>query len=190
MSQLVVLNQKKWEDIENAPIPASTVFLANSWLAYNGSGSVIPAVATNPLVGVGLVAVSTTDPDYASTTKVISYQKAGSVGLYRFLMPTSLTVTAGAFVVGQTYTILTIGSTDFTLIGASANTIGVTFVATGVGAGSGTATNTASAVAADIGKKYNLLNATTLDLTATGVQLTITNVISPQYVEVTVALPA
>jgi Chaperone of endosialidase len=46
---------------------------------------------------------------------------------------------AGSFVVGKTYVITSIGSTDFTLIGAAANTVGVTFVATGVGTGSGQA---------------------------------------------------
>ena len=47
--------------------------------------------------------------------------------------------TAGAFVIGQQYKIVAIGSTDFTLIGASANTVGTVFTATGVGTGSGTA---------------------------------------------------
>jgi hypothetical protein len=50
------------------------------------------------------------------------------------------TVSAGSFVTGTTYTILTVGSTNFVAIGASANTVGVTFVATGAGSGSGTAT--------------------------------------------------
>jgi len=49
-------------------------------------------------------------------------------------------VTAGSFVVGVRYKILTVGTTDFTLVGASANTVGVSFVATGVGVGTGTAT--------------------------------------------------
>ena len=49
------------------------------------------------------------------------------------------TVTAGSFVVGETYTIASVGTTNFTLIGAASNTIGVTFVATGIGAGTGTA---------------------------------------------------
>jgi hypothetical protein len=49
-------------------------------------------------------------------------------------------VAAGAFIVGVRYKILTVGTTDYTLIGASANTIGVSFVATGVGVGTGTAT--------------------------------------------------
>ena len=57
------------------------------------------------------------------------------------LLPTTtfLVVTAGAFIIGTKYRIITIGGTDFTLIGASANTIGIVFTATGVGTGSGTA---------------------------------------------------
>jgi hypothetical protein len=46
---------------------------------------------------------------------------------------------AGSFVVGQTYTIVSVGTTSFTAIGASANTVGVVFTATGVGSGTGTA---------------------------------------------------
>ena len=40
--------------------------------------------------------------------------------------------------VGLTYKILSIGTTDFTLIGASSNTVGESFVATGVATGTGT----------------------------------------------------
>ena len=50
------------------------------------------------------------------------------------------TVIAGSFSIGSTYTILTVGTTNWTSIGASSATIGVTFVATGVGSGTGTAT--------------------------------------------------
>lgn len=49
-------------------------------------------------------------------------------------------ITAGAFVTGKTYRILSIGTTNFTSIGASANTVGVVFTATGAGTGTGTAT--------------------------------------------------
>jgi hypothetical protein len=48
-------------------------------------------------------------------------------------------VAAGSFTVGKTYTILYVGTTNFTLIGASSNTIGTVFTATGVGSGTGTA---------------------------------------------------
>ena len=67
-------------------------------------------------------------------TYVMTYYKAGdSIGTY------STSVTAGAFVVDKYYKILTVGTTNFTLVGASANTVGVIFKATGVGSGTGTA---------------------------------------------------
>jgi hypothetical protein len=47
--------------------------------------------------------------------------------------------TAGSFVVGGRYIIKSVGTTDFTLIGAASNTVGISFVATGVGSGTGTA---------------------------------------------------
>jgi hypothetical protein len=49
------------------------------------------------------------------------------------------TVTAGSFVAGKIYRIVTIGTTDFTLIGATANSVGLHFIATGAGTGTGTA---------------------------------------------------
>jgi hypothetical protein len=48
-------------------------------------------------------------------------------------------INAGKFVVGTQYTIYTVGTTDFTLIGAANNNIGTTFVATGAGIGTGSA---------------------------------------------------
>ena len=58
---------------------------------------------------------------------------------YNSLLNSGKVQTAGAFVVGVSYTIQSIGSTDFTLIGASANTVGVVFTASGIGTGTGTA---------------------------------------------------
>lgn len=52
----------------------------------------------------------------------------------------STTVNATALVVGYTYTILTVGTTNWVAVGATSNTIGVVFVATGAGTGDGTAT--------------------------------------------------
>jgi hypothetical protein len=48
---------------------------------------------------------------------------------------------AGSFLIGNSYTIQFVGTTNFVAIGASSNTVGVTFVATGVGAGTGIAGN-------------------------------------------------
>lgn len=53
------------------------------------------------------------------------------------------TINAGSFVPGLAYTIASIGTTDFTAIGATANTVGLTFKATGAGSGDGTAVLTA-----------------------------------------------
>ncbi len=50
--------------------------------------------------------------------------------------------TAGSFVVGQCYRITTLGNTTWTTIGATTNTVGTLFIATGIGSGTGTATTT------------------------------------------------
>jgi hypothetical protein len=52
---------------------------------------------------------------------------------------TTTTVNAGSFIVGQKYVIKFVGTTNFVAIGASSNTVGVEFTATGVGSGTGTA---------------------------------------------------
>ena len=54
-------------------------------------------------------------------------------------VPVGTVVDAGDFVVGETYEIKTVGTTDFTAIGAASNTVGVEFTATGAGSGTGTA---------------------------------------------------
>ena len=48
-------------------------------------------------------------------------------------------VTAGSFIIGEEYKIVSLGNTDFTLVGAASNNEGVVFTATGIGAGTGTA---------------------------------------------------
>ncbi|MDP3208531.1 MAG: hypothetical protein Q8M65_05230, partial [Rhodoglobus sp.] len=53
-------------------------------------------------------------------------------------------VAAGSFVTGSNYRIVSVGTTDYTLIGASANTVGIVFTATGAGSGDGTAKPAAS----------------------------------------------
>jgi len=67
---------------------------------------------------------------------------AGSAGDHSKI--TGPIINAGSFIVGKTYTIVTVGTTDYTLIGATASTIGVVFVATGAGTGTGTADLTLS----------------------------------------------
>jgi hypothetical protein len=71
-------------------------------------------------------------------TVVTDYTIDASFSTVTFLTTPGVT-TAGSFVPGQSYTILTVGTTDFVAIGASANTVGVEFIATAAGSGTGTA---------------------------------------------------
>ena len=110
-------------------------------LSFGSAGSVYiaaPAGATN--FGTGLAMSGDGNwlyiGDYDTDTitpnirnKVHAYRRNNSV------------VSAGSFVPNKTYQITSIGSTDFTAIGAVENKVGIYFVATGAGSGSGTATN-------------------------------------------------
>jgi len=62
-------------------------------------------------------------------------------------LDTAYNVTAGSFVATKQYTIRSVGTTDYTLIGAVANTVGVLFTATGVGSGTGVAIDMAASAA-------------------------------------------
>ena len=63
----------------------------------------------------------------------------------------TITINAGNFVIGHTYIIATVGTTNFVAIGAASNTVGVTFVATGSGSGTGTATTNHSSIEVYVG---------------------------------------
>ena len=63
-------------------------------------------------------------------------------GAYRIALTddkVGATITAGQFVIDTEYEIVTVGTTDFTLIGAKLNLPGLKFRATGIGVGNGTA---------------------------------------------------
>jgi len=81
-----------------------------------------------------------TDVDFLSTLATTGTTLDGIDSAYN--------VTAGSFVVGKQYTIRSVGTTDYTLIGAVANTVGVLFTATGVGSGTGVAIDMAASAAA------------------------------------------
>ena len=120
-----------------------------------GAGTILTgaasAIATTPAAGDNSVNVATTAfvntavTAATGTLGTLSTQNANAVAITGgTIAGASLygsTITAGSFVVGSVYTILSLGTTSFTAIGASANTVGITFVATGVGSGTGTAYN-------------------------------------------------
>lgn len=103
------------------------------------------------IVQIGLAYTSTVQPmnldldDRAGVTQGIRKKVTGvTVKLLNTLgckmtdgIPQKQTA-APSLVAGQTYTILTIGTTDFTTVGAAANIVGLTFVASGPATGTGT----------------------------------------------------
>jgi len=74
-------------------------------------------------------------------------------------------ITAGSFEIGTTYTIASVGNTDFTLIGATSNTVGVSFTATGAGSGTGTATSAFTKVASGAYSQPKQLSPSRVDIT-------------------------
>ena len=81
-----------------------------------------------------------TDVDFLSTL--------ATSGTSLEALDTAYNVTAGSFVVGKSYTIRTVGTTNFMSIGAVANTVGVLFTATGAGSGDGVAIDMAASATA------------------------------------------
>jgi hypothetical protein len=71
--------------------------------------------------------------------RLTNYVNQGNIIGDPLFMNFATGVVAGSFVVGNWYEIATPGTTVFTTIGASANTVGTIFKATGVGTGTGTA---------------------------------------------------
>jgi hypothetical protein len=112
----------------------------------------------NSAFGYGSLATNTTGNNnsaigYNALNLNVTGQFNTAVGASA-LQNSGITVTAGSFVVGVAYTIISIGTTDFTLIGAASNTVGLTFTATGAGTGTGTAasnTNSNTAVGYQVG---------------------------------------
>lgn len=101
---------------------------------YNTIGSDISLVVTNKNVGTGSLAPGSY---YFKLTGMLDNLDEQLVAEANITL--GLPVTAGSFVVGVQYKITSVGTTDFTLIGASENTVGIEFTATGVGTGTGTA---------------------------------------------------
>lgn len=89
---------------------------------------------------------------------------------YSILAFSNDTLPATALTIGTVYKIASVGSTDFTLVGASANTVGVVFTATGVGTGTGTVTYSKILPASTIvvGKLYQINTKGSSDFTTVG----------------------
>jgi hypothetical protein len=96
------------------------------WLTYGQGYKFTIKTSTGTLIGTYDNIPSAALPPLVNDAASIAYEQGA-------------TVTAGNFIIGQTYLITFIGSTNFQSIGAVSNTVGIYFTATGVGSGSGTA---------------------------------------------------
>lgn len=110
------------------PVPQSTAATAlvagRTYRIFTvGTSDFTLAGAINNTVGTFFVATGTT-PGTGTAQEIPIGTSVGSVF-------------ASGCVAGKTYVILSVGTTDFTLIGAASNTNGVIFVATGAGSGTG-----------------------------------------------------
>lgn len=93
---------------------------------YNPTVDMIPKVLPRLMTGL--------DNPQANSNNVVIIDTGISGGGF-----TGAAIPAGQFTVGDEYIITDLGDTDFTLIGALDNKIGVKFTATGVGTGTGSA---------------------------------------------------
>lgn len=144
---------------------ASTDYQVGDCLSVDANGFLVPG-STGKIVGIcneKINAASVSAADYASTRDL---NFSGYKHDDEFEFPVIKIITAGAFVVGVSYTILTVGNTDFTLIGAASNTVGVVFVATGAGSGTGTAYTPGTATQTLVGE---LVDVSTVDARAADV---------------------
>ena len=81
-----------------------------------------------------------------------------ATGYYALYSQNNPTITAGSFVVGASYIITSVGTTNFMLIGAVSSSVGTVFTATGAGTGTGTATLNHQSVADGYNASYNNLS--------------------------------
>ena len=96
------------------------------WLTTGFGYKFVVEDANNVLIGTYDNVPSSAQPPIVNNASSISYEQGNST-------------TAGAFITGDTYLITSIGTTNFQLIGATSNTVGLLFTATGAGSGNGTA---------------------------------------------------
>lgn len=147
--------------------PANLVFNGGS-LSYSGAS---PASTdrdfTLGINGGGPSANDAGSITYTSTTPVTL---AGSVPDTAASVSSTPTITA--LIVGSRYQIVTVGDTNFTLIGAASNTVGIEFTATGSGVGTGTVVSGLT-----VGTTYRIGTPGTTDFTLLGAANNLANTV-------------
>ena len=115
----------------NEPVTQVSTYLGNGyvWLDRTFTLETTNASATNS--STDIITVSSTSELILGTPLIFTGTVFGGI---------QSQVTAGSFIIGNTYQIIETGTTLWTSIGSLSNDPGTTFVATGVGSGTGTTT--------------------------------------------------
>jgi hypothetical protein len=144
--------------------PTQFKITASTGTYYSVSGTNITATGTAATFNVTPAA----DGTYTVTVAYggINYLIGDTIRILSSKLGIAAT-TAGLFVSGFQYTITSVGTTDFTLIGASSNTVGLRFIASGIGSGTGTATTTANDITITL-STVNVDSGAILTLTSIG----------------------
>ena len=96
------------------------------WLTTGYGYKFVTKDSNGVLIGTYDNVPSSAQPPITNDASSIAYEQGNSA-------------LAGSFIIGNSYLITYIGTTNFELIGATSNTVGLHFIATGVGSGTGTA---------------------------------------------------
>lgn len=124
-------------------LPAGSEFLLNNTVVIlaNAVNTIAGLVTAINAAGISGISASVVGGRLAiSATSAATYGSLSGVCEVSASAVSTTPVTAGSFIVGRSYQITSVGTTNFSAIGAIANTVGTVFVASGVGTGTGQAT--------------------------------------------------
>jgi len=132
----------------NSPVTDVSSYTSGGYAWLDQLFTIIDTVATRTTATGNRITVDSTDI-IVSNTPVLFTTFGANVGdnilggilanTQYYVYEVTPTILAGNFIIGNSYQIIEVGTTDFTTIGAASNTVSVIFTATGIGSGTGLA---------------------------------------------------
>jgi hypothetical protein len=132
--------------------------LGEETVSFTPDGSA-PSFTTASATSIGETLITTSTDLTSPVGKYVYIQDDTTVPIHLYKeISTSVTVTAGSFITGNSYKIVSAGNTSFTSIGAADNNVNTIFTATGAGSGTGTALERRHYGAAGVGAEDLVTN--------------------------------